>query len=197
MGEEETVSQPFKYVGQVGILTEDDNLYYMRARYYDAETGWFISEDPAGFVDGPNLYAYVGGNPIMLVDPSGEFGAVGAAIGAGLELGVQLTLNGGDFGAVDYADVFISGAVGFVAPGALTPLSKLSYSGKAINTLKTQQSAARTTNRLNKVNSRIDKHVGKISDEIVTQVSLQGVKYAGKKLFDSNGSGSGQSSTGK
>ncbi|MCB1687210.1 MAG: hypothetical protein KDI33_01915 [Halioglobus sp.] len=71
LGEEQTVDQPFKYAGQVGIFSEGENLYYMRARYYDADTGRFISEDPAGFVDGPNLYAYVGGNPIMLVDPTG------------------------------------------------------------------------------------------------------------------------------
>jgi len=47
----------------------------MRARYYDANLGRFISEDPAGFVDGTNLYAYVGGNPVMLVDPSGLTGS--------------------------------------------------------------------------------------------------------------------------
>ena len=71
LAEEQSINQPFKYAGQVGIFTEDDNLYYMRARYYDAEVGRFISEDPAGFVDGPNLYAYVGGNPIGAVDPTG------------------------------------------------------------------------------------------------------------------------------
>jgi RHS repeat-associated protein len=71
LGQQESFTQPFKYAGQVGIFTESENLYYMRARYYDAEVGRFISEDPAGFVDGPNLYAYVGGNPIMAVDPTG------------------------------------------------------------------------------------------------------------------------------
>ncbi len=43
----------------------------MRARYYDAQIGRFISEDPIGFQGGLNLYAYVGGNPLILVDPSG------------------------------------------------------------------------------------------------------------------------------
>jgi len=53
------------------VMREADNLYYMRARYYDAELGRFISEDPIGFAGGINVYAYVGGNPMMLVDPSG------------------------------------------------------------------------------------------------------------------------------
>ncbi len=44
----------------------------MRARYYDPRVGRFISEDPLGFDGGDvNLYAYVGNNPIMGVDPSG------------------------------------------------------------------------------------------------------------------------------
>jgi len=55
----------------VGIIDEGNNLYYMRARYYDANLGRFISEDPIGFDGGLNLYAYVGGNPIMAVDPLG------------------------------------------------------------------------------------------------------------------------------
>ena len=71
MAQSETVQQPFKYAGQVGVFDEGSNLYYMRARYYDASIGRFISEDPIGFQGGLNLYAYVGGNPIMAVDTSG------------------------------------------------------------------------------------------------------------------------------
>jgi RHS repeat-associated protein len=49
---------------------------YYRARYYDPKVGRFISEDPIGFEAGPNFYAYVNGNPVNLVDPSGlESGA--------------------------------------------------------------------------------------------------------------------------
>jgi uncharacterized protein RhaS with RHS repeats len=44
----------------------------MRARYYDPAVKRFISEDPLGFDGGDlNLYAYVGNNPVMGVDPWG------------------------------------------------------------------------------------------------------------------------------
>lgn len=69
-----TFPQPFKYVGQLGVMSEDNGLYYMRARYYDPEVGRFISEDPLGFDGGDvNLYVYGGNNPVLYSDPSGEF----------------------------------------------------------------------------------------------------------------------------
>jgi RHS repeat-associated protein len=40
-------------------------------RYRDIETGVWLSRDPAGFVDGPNLYAYVKQNPWSGFDPDG------------------------------------------------------------------------------------------------------------------------------
>jgi RHS repeat-associated protein len=40
-------------------------------RYRDTETGTFISRDPAGFVDGPNVYTYVQQNPWTSFDPNG------------------------------------------------------------------------------------------------------------------------------
>ena len=72
LGQQETVAQPFKYVGQYGVMAEPDGLYYMRARYYDPGVGRFISEDPLGFGGGDvNLLAYVQNNPIDFVDPYG------------------------------------------------------------------------------------------------------------------------------
>ena len=71
-----TKDNPFKFVGRFGVMDEGDNLYFMRARFYDAEVGRFLSEDPIGFKGGDwNLYAYVGGNPLIGVDPLG-FGAI-------------------------------------------------------------------------------------------------------------------------
>jgi RHS repeat-associated protein len=40
-------------------------------RYRDLETGTFITRDPLGFVDGPNMYAYVVQNPWTKFDPAG------------------------------------------------------------------------------------------------------------------------------
>jgi len=40
-------------------------------RYRDLETGSFITRDPLGFVDGPNLYTYVQQNPWTKFDPEG------------------------------------------------------------------------------------------------------------------------------
>ena len=42
----------------------------MRARYYDVNTGTFISREPTG-QDGPNLYWYARNNPLKYRDPDG------------------------------------------------------------------------------------------------------------------------------
>ncbi|MCT7952699.1 hypothetical protein NG798_23140 [Ancylothrix sp. C2] len=46
-------------------------LYYYGARYYAPWLGRWMSCDPAGTVDGLNLYAFVGGNPTQFLDING------------------------------------------------------------------------------------------------------------------------------
>ena len=74
-------------------------LSYMQARYYDPVIGRFYSNDPVdtlGHIDrgnpihGFNRYTYANNNPYKYVDPDGEFGLVGALIGAAVEAGAQL-----------------------------------------------------------------------------------------------------------
>jgi len=52
-------------------LDVETGLYYNRARYYDPGLGRFISEDPAGFSSGANLYAYASNDPLNRRDPMG------------------------------------------------------------------------------------------------------------------------------
>jgi RHS repeat-associated protein len=82
----EAVSNPFLYVGQYGVMDEDNGLLYMRARYYDPQVGRFISKDPIKYGGGINLYAYVENDPIDLIDPLGlDYWVEGAVEGeAGL-----------------------------------------------------------------------------------------------------------------
>jgi uncharacterized protein RhaS with RHS repeats len=49
---------------------------YYRARYYEPTLGRFVSMDPAGMPDGVNRYAYVGNDPVGMVDPSGMVATV-------------------------------------------------------------------------------------------------------------------------
>ncbi|AGB41138.1 RHS repeat-associated core domain protein [Halobacteroides halobius DSM 5150] len=67
---------PHRYAGY--YYDESTELYYLNARYYNAEIGRFITRDTfQGFEDNPqslNKYAYCQGNPVMNVDPSGYFG---------------------------------------------------------------------------------------------------------------------------
>ncbi|MEM9066592.1 MAG: RHS repeat-associated core domain-containing protein [Planctomycetota bacterium] len=39
---------------------------------YDASTGRWMQRDPIGYVDGMNLYAYVGSAPVKYIDSSGK-----------------------------------------------------------------------------------------------------------------------------
>ncbi len=51
-----------------GEQVDATGLQYLRARYYDAATGRFVSRDPLPFTQ---RYAYAGDNPVTRTDPSG------------------------------------------------------------------------------------------------------------------------------
>jgi len=64
----------FQYTGQAYIASL--GLYYYKARFYAPSLGKFLQPDPIGYAGGMNLYAYVGGDPVNLVDSRGlEAGA--------------------------------------------------------------------------------------------------------------------------
>jgi RHS repeat-associated protein len=51
---------------------EESGLYYYGARYCSPWLGTWTTVDPAGIVDGPNLYSYTRNNPIRYTDPTGN-----------------------------------------------------------------------------------------------------------------------------
>ena len=53
---------------------DESGFNYHGARYYAPWLGRWMSPDPEGLVDGPCLYAYCGGNPVVHHDPSGTQG---------------------------------------------------------------------------------------------------------------------------
>ena len=74
--------QPFGYAGGEYDTTTD--LVRFGARDYDAEIGRWTAKDPIGFAGGDtHLYAYVGGDPVGLVDVTGNIPGPAIAGGVG------------------------------------------------------------------------------------------------------------------
>ncbi|WP_414450021.1 RHS repeat-associated core domain-containing protein [Burkholderia sp. 22PA0099] len=72
---------PYQFIGREN---DGDGLLYVRARYLLIGLGRFASQDPYGFVDGANLYAYALDDPINFNDPMGLDAGAGDGGEAGL-----------------------------------------------------------------------------------------------------------------
>ena len=60
---------PYLFTGREFDMESGD--YYYRARIYKPGIGRFLQMDPAGYVDGMNLYVYVRNDPVSRTDPNG------------------------------------------------------------------------------------------------------------------------------
>lgn len=61
----------YKTIRYSGREMDASGLYYYGARYYAPWLQRWVSADPAGAVDGLNLYAFVSNNPVIHVDQAG------------------------------------------------------------------------------------------------------------------------------
>ena len=124
---------PFRYRSY--YLDTGLNLYYLKTRYYDPEICRFITIDDISYlapdtINGLNLYAYCGNNPILNFDPTGRFPLVALLIGIGIGALVGATFSGvssscdGNSGKALVADV-IEGALIGATLGAATTLGGL------------------------------------------------------------------------
>ena len=135
------VINPFRYKGY--YYDNDLNMYYCKSRYYVPEWCRWLTPDSIDYleptsINGLNLYAYCGNNPVMYYDPDGHAFisallisiAIAAVIGgatAGFsayqsgERGWDLVADiagGAIFGAAIGATIALGGAAGLAATGA-------------------------------------------------------------------------------
>src|SRR5690606_12868460 len=59
------------YTGASTPTAAGGGFVYLRHRWYDPNTGRFLTQDPIGLAGGINLYAYAGSNPVAFSDPFG------------------------------------------------------------------------------------------------------------------------------
>ena len=59
------------YTGAAQGVNNGGGMVYLRNRWYDPQTGRFLTQDPIGLAGGVNLYAYAGNDPISFSDPFG------------------------------------------------------------------------------------------------------------------------------
>ncbi len=115
-------------------------LYYLINRYYDPETGRFISADDAEYLDfqtlyGSNRYIYCLNNPINYIDPKGRSFIllatliVGAAIG--IILGAVDAYKKGKTGWDFVKEVLLAGAMGLAVAGAFMALGGVLWGATA------------------------------------------------------------------
>ena len=98
---------PFRYRSY--YYDTEIGLYYLKSRYYDPQTGRFISMDDISYlepnyINGLNLYAYCLNNPIKHIDPNGNFViTIGSLITAAIIGAVVGGAIGGVYGGVTAA----------------------------------------------------------------------------------------------
>ena len=65
-----TINVNLRLPGQ--YLDEETGLHYNYRRYYDTDSGRYVTQDPIGVEGGINQYKYAAADPVNMSDPTGE-----------------------------------------------------------------------------------------------------------------------------
>lgn len=102
---------------------------------------------------------------------------MGAAIDAGVQLAKQKATTGKiDWKCLDVMDMAISGVASGVFPGVIGAGRKVVKSAGAAKELARQVKNASGASRIEKLNGRINFHKTTITEQLITQGSVQGGK---------------------
>ncbi len=154
----------------------ETGLYWLTTRFYDPETGRFISQDEYSYLDpdsinGLNLFAYCGNNPVMLTDNTGcswwnDFwsstagkvigtilvvaavvvlsvvtAGVGAAVTTALGSGLAAAIVGGAVGGA-ISGTIISAGISMIGQGISNGYANINYGLVGISALSGAASGA-------------------------------------------------------
>jgi RHS repeat-associated protein len=113
-------------IGYAGMLYDRQaGAFLMRNRWHSPTLGRFLSRDPAGYVDGMSLYAYVSGNPLKYWDP---FGLAECSADYFQDLRIRRLLKG-EITKAEFREEEIAAANGALLGIALLPGSQAALGG--------------------------------------------------------------------
>ena len=190
-------SNPIRYRSY--YYDEDTGLYYLNARYYNPEWRRFISPDDTAYLDtesvnGLNLYAYCGNDPVNYVDPSGHSStalillgafALGAIIGGGVSVATQYVENDFNFNEVNpwlvLSDTIFGGVSGLLAASGIGTIGS-AFLGATLSAVQLATTSAITGEEITAIDLMVTVSLGFVGG-LIPKTGINAKQVSGKYKF--------------